>query len=84
MKQYLKIISCYFIVVILIVLVAEFFFFSGAHPDCAINDSVGPCEFVPRVSEYVFAVSGTLFPFLAIHLTYTLVKNRKSRRGSVN
>ncbi len=79
MKRYIKTVSIYFVAIIAISLVAEFFFFNGAHPECAVNDSVGPCEFVPRVSEYVIFTSLILLPFLVAQLLYIFMKNKKSR-----
>ena len=79
MKQYIKIISSYLIGIVATSLAAEFFFFNGAHPECAVNDSVGPCEFIPRVSEYVYFASVILLPFFAAHLLYIFMKSKKSR-----
>ena len=53
--------------------------FGGAHPECATNDSVGPCEYVPRVTDYVTIIAIMLAPFFFIFLlrAYTINKNRK-------
>jgi hypothetical protein len=65
-KKAIKTLYQYAFVVLLVALLAEFVIFGGAHPECAYNDSVGPCEFVPRVSEYLYITAFLLLPVFLI------------------
>jgi len=80
-RSLLKVILVYAVFIIGLSLIAEFLIFGGAHPECAFNDSVGPCEFVPRVSQYAGYVAFLLLPLFVVYFGYSYMKIRNNKNN---
>ncbi|MDO8266093.1 MAG: hypothetical protein Q7T41_04085 [Candidatus Saccharibacteria bacterium] len=57
-------------------------FFGGAHPECAYNDSVGSCDFVPRVGEYLIFIVSMTVPFtIFMMMAFSDTKNKQHKNN---
>ena len=79
-KFALKSLAASFALSLLFILIFEFI--NGLHPECGLNDSVGPCDYSGRVLfDLPFSIFITLFFWFVIVLVDTLIIYVRKRRA---